>query len=100
MDQIGEVLAPLRDEPVEPREVAVDRPEAAEQLAELFVAAVEAVARADKQQLQVGLTVAVERAEDLVEVDVGGGIRGRDRVALLVAAGSLRPRVELEEHVL
>ena len=43
------------------RQVPVDRPDRAEQLAEVLVAAVEPLAGADQQQLQVGLRVGVER---------------------------------------
>ena len=68
------------------RQVLVDRPDRAEQLAEVLVAAVEALAGADQQQLQVRLRVGVERREDLVEVDVGRRVRNRDRVALVELA--------------
>ena len=53
-----------------------------------------------EQQLQIRLVVGIERAEDLVEVDVGRGVGRRDRVALLVLAGTGAARIELEEHVL
>ena len=88
VDQAGEVLLALGDLAVEPGQAPVDRAEAAEQLAEVLAAPLEALAAADQQQPQIGPGVGVEHLEDLVEVDVGRGVGDRDRVALLeLAAG-------------
>ena len=90
---------------VEARQAAVDRAEAAEQLAEVLAAAVQALSAADQQQAQIRPGVAVERRQDLVDVRVGRGVGDRDRAAVLelvvVRAGVVvGARIELEEHVL
>ncbi len=68
--------------------------------AEVLVAPVERLPAADEQQPQVGAGVVVERAEDLVEVDVGRRVGELDRAALLDLARLLGAGVHLEEHVL
>ena len=49
--------------------------------------AAQALGAAGQQQLQVGARVAVERGEDLVEVDVGQRLADRDPLALRQLAG-------------
>jgi len=61
VDQVGEVLPPLRDQLGDPAHVTVERAEAAQKLAQVLRLAVEALARADDQQAEVGARVAVER---------------------------------------
>jgi hypothetical protein len=55
---------------------------------------------AGDEQLQVLAGVAVERGEDLVEVDVRQRLADRDDVPLLEPWGRLRAGVELGDHVL
>ena len=49
---------------------------------------------------QVLARVAVQRGQQLVEVDVGLRLADRDRAVLGQPAGGLRARVELDGHVL
>ena len=73
-------------------------PEPGEGLLEVAAAALQALAGAGDQQLEVVARVAVERGQDLVRVDVGRGVRGPDAAARgQRLAGA---RVHLEEHVL
>ena len=69
-----------------------------ERLAQVRAAALETLARAGDQQLQVVARVGVERGEELVRVDVGQRVRDLDAVALLERAALAR--VDLDEHVL
>ncbi len=105
VDQGGEVRLALRDLGVEASEPPVDRAEAAEQLAEVLAAAVQALATLGQQQAQVRPGVAIEGGEDLVDVRVRRRIGDRNLVAVLVlvvvrVGVVVGARIELEEHVL
>jgi hypothetical protein len=100
VDQIGELLAALGDHRVQAVEITVQRPQAAEQLAEVLALALQALAGPDQEQTQIRLRVGIEAREDLVDVDVGRGVLDRHHPAVVDLAGLLRAGVELEEHVL
>ena len=76
------------------------RLEAAEQVAQVAAAALQAAAGVGDQQPQVVARVGVERAEDLVRVDVGRRRLDRDRPVLLGHGRVAAARLELDEHVL
>jgi hypothetical protein len=100
VDEPGEVAPALLELAVELGEMAMDRSEPAEHLAQVAAAAREAPAGAGEQKPQIVARVAVERREDLVGVDVGRGVHHRQLRALLERGLRARARVELEEHVL
>ena len=99
-DQVPQVLAPLGDLGVHPREIAVGGLEAAQDLAQVEPAAVEAAAGVADQQRQVVARVGVELGEDLVRVDVRRGRLDRHRVALAGGGRVVAARLEVDEHVL
>ena len=100
VDEAAQVLAPLVDRGGEAREVAVGRLEAAQQIAQVGAAALQALAGAVDEQLEVVARVAVQRPVELVGVDVGQRVRDRDREAVLDHRRPRRARLQLEEHVL
>ena len=77
VDQLLERDAAPRARARHAGEVAMDRLEAAEHLAQVVAAAVEALAGAGHEQLQVRARVGVERGVDLVGVDVRQRVRHR-----------------------
>ncbi len=81
-------------------EVAVGRLEPRQNLAQVLPVALQPLACAVEQQLEVVAGVDVERAEELVRVDVGERGRDRHRPALLRQRSRRGPRVQLDEHVL
>ena len=99
-DQALQVLVALCDLGRELIEVAIHRAERGEHLAEVLIAPVETLARADDQRPEILPAVRVERSEDLVEVHVRSRVGHRHHVALRVLPGALCARVEREEHVL
>src|SRR5204862_142450 len=79
---------------------AVGGLEAGEDVLEVAAAAVEPLAQAVDQQLEVVAGVGVEGGEDLVGVDVGQGVVDRDRESVAGRRCLVGPGVELDEHVL
>ena len=95
----GQVLAPARDGRGELGQVAVERPEAGEGLPQVGAAALQALAGAGDEQLQVVARVGVERRR--------APRRGRcpapcsaDGDAAVLGQRLARARIDLEEHVL
>ena len=102
VDDAARVLAPVLEQARDLLDVARRRLEALERLAQVGRQArvLERLAAGGQQHDEVVARVAVERRQDLVEVDVRRGLRDRDRVAFLERAGRLVARVHLDDHVL
>src|SRR5215218_6403936 len=76
--------------PSERARVAGGRLEAPDRVGQLAPVAVEPLRAIRQQQLEVAARVAVERGQDLVEVDVRQRLADRDALAVLQLAGLLR----------
>ena len=83
VDEPLERHAPARRRARDPRQVAVHRLEAAEDLAQVRAAPAQALAGAGDEQLQVRPRVGVESGVDLVWIDVGKRVGNRDAPAVL-----------------
>src|SRR3712207_9237085 len=82
------------------RSVARARLEALERRGEVVARVAQAAARAVDQQAQVVARVAVERGEDLVELDVGQPVLHRDDEPLGGERRAAAARRHLDAHVL
>ena len=99
VDQPLERHAPARGGARDAGQVAVDRLEPPEHLAQVLAAPAQALAGARHQQLEVRPRVRVERGVDLVRVDVRQRV-GRPGCARRPSSTLPVPGVDLDEHVL
>ena len=100
VDDATDVPAPLRELAGDLAGVTRRRLEAADRVRERAPVAAERLPAVGQQQLQVRARVAVERREDLVQVDVRQRLPDRDPLPVLQLTGLRRAGRELGDHVL